>query len=106
MNDPTPLMPPPGTPGPWRVLILDRSPDDPKWIIATVVSEGDVRPAVLDESGSYDWADVVEWAENVIGNPVSLTPMHDSFTPTHDPLVWAIRPGKFRLLRWRGGDDA
>jgi hypothetical protein len=31
--------------GPWRLLILDRDPADPKWIVATVASPGDVRPA-------------------------------------------------------------
>ena len=33
------------TRGPWRVLILDRDPRDPKWILATVATPGDVRPA-------------------------------------------------------------
>ena len=35
---------PPAVNGPWRVLILDRDPDDPKWIVATVVELADVRP--------------------------------------------------------------
>ena len=30
----------------WRVLILDRSdPADPKWLLCTVTTPGDVRPA-------------------------------------------------------------
>ena len=36
--------PPPGN-GPWRVLILDPDPADPKWVLATVASPRDVRPA-------------------------------------------------------------
>jgi len=43
MSDPSTA--PPGRNGPWRVLILDRDPDDPKWIVATVVELADVRPA-------------------------------------------------------------
>jgi hypothetical protein len=39
--------------GPWRILVLDPDPADPKWIVATVVELADVRPAgpgaVLDE---------------------------------------------------------
>ena len=29
----------------WRLLIFDADPADPKWILATVASPGDVRPA-------------------------------------------------------------
>jgi hypothetical protein len=36
--------PQPGN-GPWRLLILDRDPTDPKWILATVATPADVRPA-------------------------------------------------------------
>ncbi len=28
---------------PWRILILDRDPADPKWVLATVVIPSDVR---------------------------------------------------------------
>jgi hypothetical protein len=31
--------------GPWRILVLDHDPTDPKWILATVATPGDVRPA-------------------------------------------------------------
>ena len=31
--------------GTWRLLVFDADPGDPKWIIATVVSGADVRPA-------------------------------------------------------------
>ena len=40
--------------GPWRILILDADPADPKWILATVAQPDHVRPAnpeavVVDE---------------------------------------------------------
>jgi hypothetical protein len=40
--------------GPWRILILDADPADPKWILATVTQPDHVRPAnpeaaVVDE---------------------------------------------------------
>jgi hypothetical protein len=31
--------------GPWRLLVLDTEPGDAKWIVATVASPADVRPA-------------------------------------------------------------
>jgi hypothetical protein len=37
--------PAPPVNGPWRVLVLDRDPVDPKWILALVVDPGDVTPA-------------------------------------------------------------
>jgi hypothetical protein len=36
--------PPPGN-GPWRILILDGDPANPKWILTTVARPEDVRPA-------------------------------------------------------------
>jgi hypothetical protein len=39
--------------GPWRILVLDRDPDDPKWILATVTIPSDVRPALLDAAGTH-----------------------------------------------------
>jgi hypothetical protein len=33
---------------PWRILILDRERGDPKWILATVATPGDIRPARPD----------------------------------------------------------
>ena len=36
---------PPPANGPWRVLIFDPDPADPKWVLATVASPRDVRPA-------------------------------------------------------------
>ena len=58
------------TNGPWRVLVLDRDPEDPKWIIATVTMAADVRPAVLDAAGRYTgWLAVTEWVAAMVGRP-------------------------------------
>jgi hypothetical protein len=72
------------TGGPWRLLVLDRDPQDPKWIIATVAIPGEVRPAVLEAEGRYDvWAASAAWvAAQMTGQP--------SLTPVHDPLAWQV----------------
>jgi len=50
--------------GPWRLLILDRDPADPKWILATVATPGDVRPAW--PSGTVD-EDTAAWVAMATG---------------------------------------
>jgi hypothetical protein len=76
-----------GASGPWRVLILDRNPDDPKWLIATVALPGDTRPAVLDVGGGYTgWMGAGIWVSERVGRPVELEGLHDA-------LVWTIREG-------------
>lgn len=88
------VTPPPPASGsaalPWRVLILDSSVDDPKWLLATVTLESDVRAAAMDRgSGRYrDWADVVEWVrEQVTGSgQVSLVPI--------SAVVWQVREAR------------
>jgi hypothetical protein len=45
----------PSTPrGPWSLLIFDRDREDPKWILATVTSPADVRPAGANETAQPD----------------------------------------------------
>lgn len=73
--------------GPWRVLILDRDPGDPRWLLATVALSADVRPAILDGAGRYtDWADVTLWVQRSLGRPVALVPVHDA-------LAWRADEG-------------
>jgi hypothetical protein len=73
--------------GPWRVLLLDRDPEDPRWLLATVSLSADVRPAVLDAAGRYsDWAEVSAWVHAQIGTPVALVPVMDA-------LAWRIDQG-------------
>lgn len=72
---------------PWRVLLLDRDPDDPKWAIASLTVIADVRPARLDSAGHYqDWAATTRWVEAQIGGKVALVPLHN-------PLAWRIDEG-------------
>jgi hypothetical protein len=60
---------------PWRILVLDRDPADPKWLLATVAIAGDVRPAVLDAAGRHaDWAEVTAWVKETLGQDVALVP--------------------------------
>lgn len=78
--------PPPGN-GPWRILVLDRDPADPKWLLATVTLPADVRPAVLDAAGRYaDWTAVVQWMASLTGSPVALVPVQDA-------LAWRVDEG-------------
>ena len=73
--------------GPWRVLLLDRDPDDPKWAIATITLDSDVLPAELDAAGRYlDWDATTRWVEAQIGGRVALVPVHD-------PLAWRVDEG-------------
>lgn len=84
-------MPPmmPAGVAPWRMLLLDRSPDDPKWILATVVIPGDVRPAALNTEGGYTgWDEITAWVRGQLGS-VGLMPF--------DALAWTIEPHP----RWR-----
>jgi hypothetical protein len=67
------------TSGGLRVLILDRDPDDPRRILATVTLSSDVRPALLDAADGYvGLADAVASAESRVGRPVALVPVHDA----------------------------
>lgn len=76
--------------GPWRVLLLDRDPGDPRWVLASVTLDTDVRPARLDSVGGYlDWAATTRWVEAQIGGRVALVPVHD-------PLAWRIDEGRPR----------
>ncbi|HEV2371891.1 MAG TPA: hypothetical protein VGS19_06960 [Streptosporangiaceae bacterium] len=73
--------------GPWRILILDRDPTDPKWAICSVVVPSDVLPASLDAAGGYeDWPDVARWVAAMVGRPVALTPVHGA-------LAWRVDEG-------------
>ena len=84
-DHPTPPTPP-GATGPWRVLILDRNPDDPMWMIATVTLPEDTRPAVLDVGGGSGWEGSGRWVAERVGRAVGLEGLHDA-------LVWTIREG-------------
>jgi hypothetical protein len=73
---------------PWRVLILDRDPEDPKWIMATVESADHVMPALLDSAGRYSgWGDATRWVAAQSGSEPILIPVMDA-------LAWKINTPK------------
>jgi hypothetical protein len=75
----------PGLNGPWRLLILDRDPRDPKWIVATVTTPADVRPAVIGGGGVFTaLTDAGRWVRGLLGRPAAL------LTPLHRAEVWRI----------------
>ncbi len=75
----------PGTNGPWRLLILDHDPPDPKGIVATVTPPGDVRPALTGPGGmSAALADAGRWVRRLLGRPGA------TLVPLHRPQVWRI----------------
>lgn len=83
-HDPADQRPAPVGTGPRRILVLDRDPAGPRWVIATVSVASDVRPATLDESGRYaGWPEVAAWVAGQVGGRPSLVPLHD-------PLAWRI----------------
>jgi hypothetical protein len=59
--------PKPGGNGPWLLLICDRDPTDPKWLLATVSAPEHVLP---DPGMAPDEA--AAWAATVTGEPVTL----------------------------------
>lgn len=60
--------------GPWRVIIFDPDPSDPRWVIATVAGPGDVRAGGLPASEA-GWHAVETWVRLRTGRPVQLEAM-------------------------------
>jgi hypothetical protein len=58
-------------------VLIDRSGDDPKWIIATVTLPADVRSAEIEPGGwrYADWPAVTEWVRARIGQRARLVPV-------------------------------
>jgi hypothetical protein len=67
--------------GPWRILILDADPADPKWILATVTQPGHVRPA--------------NSAAAVVDEVTAVWVVHSSEIP--DPLLTAMPAKCWRI---------
>jgi hypothetical protein len=74
------------TNGPWRLLILDRSADDPKWILATVATPGDVRPA--DAAGAVLDEVTIAWVAAAVGL------YRTALTPLRHADVWRVDEGR------------
>jgi hypothetical protein len=67
------------------VLILDRDPDDPKWVLTTVVELADVRPAGPDAALDEVTA---RWVSGRVGLALALTPLRGA-------LAWRVdEPGQ------------
>jgi hypothetical protein len=74
--------------GPWRLPILDRSADDPKFILATVASPVDIRPVTNINSVTLELDDVtITWAARRGG--LSFL----AITRLPHPEVWRIDEG-------------
>jgi hypothetical protein len=73
--------------GPWRILILDRDPADPKWILATVAAPDDVRPAGAEEEPGEMTA---AWVAARLGHARFV-----AFAPLPGALAWRVDgPGR------------
>jgi hypothetical protein len=70
---------------PWRILILDRERGDPKWILATVATPDDVRPA-------RPGATVDEVTTAWVASAASL--FHPALTPLLSALCWRVDEGR------------
>ena len=77
-NDPTTT----GT-GPWRILILDPDPGDPKLILATVTCPGDVR-AAWPASTPAAMAEATTWVRAQTGR------VKATLVPLARALAWRI----------------
>jgi hypothetical protein len=68
---------------PWRLLVLDRDPADPKWLFVIVSNVSDVRPAVLDAAGRFqDWKQVTDWVRSQVTGQPSLDPCKTAWPGT------------------------
>ena len=75
---------------PERLLLLDRDPAAPRWVVASVVMSTDIKPAEIDAIGRYvGWSGIARWASHQIGQPIELTPVFDS-------LAWTVSPRSTR----------
>jgi hypothetical protein len=69
--------------GPWRLLILDRDPADPKLILATVEEPDDVTPA-WPAPGPHATGEAITWVRR------RLVTSHVTLTPLARPEVWRV----------------
>ena len=71
--------------GPWRILVLDHDPTDPKWILATVATPADVRPA---RPGATVDEVTAAWVASAAG-------LHrPALTPLPGALAWRVAEGE------------
>jgi hypothetical protein len=70
--------------GKWRLLILDRDQDDPKWVMATVMTPEDVHPAYVIDDQYTGWDEMTAWLRGVVGLDQAR------LVPLRRPEVWSI----------------
>ena len=79
-----PIIPALGPNGLWRVLILDCDPADPKWILATIATPDEIRPArpdaIVDEV-------TAAWVASAAGL------FRPALTPLPGALAWRVDEG-------------
>ena len=69
---------------PLQILVLDKNPDQPLWMLATVVPTG-AWLARLDPAGECrNWPAVTAWVEDTIKSTAELAPLSDA-------LAWRVR---------------
>jgi hypothetical protein len=80
---------------PWRVLILDPSRDDPIWLVATIVTPADVRPASPQHGGSSTPKDAYALDEVTAAWAAAATGLErPSFTLMRGALCWRADEGE------------
>jgi hypothetical protein len=77
-----------------RLLVLDRDPDAPRWMIMSAVLSSDTMPAEISHEGRYSsWSDACSWVTAQLGHAVVLTPLRDV-------AAWTVtEPGSTRKIR-------
>jgi hypothetical protein len=81
------IIPEPGN-GLWRYLLFDPSdPSDPRWLLLTVSTPGDVRPADTDDAGRRytDWPAITAWLRATVGRgELRLVPLDEH------AVIWRV----------------
>lgn len=85
---------------PWRLLVLDRDPADPVWLLATVEAPADVQPAHLaaadqvTDTGAVRPGHLVRVDEAAAGWVATASGLvRPVFTPVRHPGVWRVDEG-------------
>jgi hypothetical protein len=83
--------------GPWRILVLDRNPQDPMWVLATVAAPDGVRPAPAAALGETDpvppghLAAVDDATRRWVASAAGL--LVPALYPVRHPAVWRVEEG-------------
>jgi hypothetical protein len=85
---------------PWRILVLDRDPADPVWLLATVEVPADVLPAHLAAAdavspvGHIRPGHLLDVDEETAGWVTTASGLvRPAFTALRHPAVWRVEEG-------------